>query len=66
MTTNCLIHDRDNEYTLPPDEDTVWITVGEFSIHIVNSKEKLTTAIYPAGYELEDAISVAVVKKNLE
>jgi hypothetical protein len=30
-----LIHDEDNDYTLPDNEDSCWITVNNLSIFIV-------------------------------
>lgn len=59
-----LIYEGDTDYKLKPDETTLWVTVGPFSINVCNYLGKVTTAIYKTGEEDEEAISIATAYKD--
>lgn len=55
-----LIHDGDKDYTLPPTETSVWITVDNISIYILRTPNgTVDVRLCPKGYEAEPANDLA-------
>jgi len=43
----------DVEYVLPPDAESVWVTVGNISVHVERGDDGVSVTLYPVGKETE-------------
>lgn len=52
-----LIHDEENDYTLPLEEDACWITVNNLSVYIKRTDEGVVIDIYELNDENNEPIA---------
>jgi len=53
-----LIHDEENDYTLPRNEPNCWITVRNLSVYIQQYNEGVTIKIFSLHNEMDDYIAI--------
>ncbi len=51
-----LIHNREHNYTLKDDEDTLWLTVGDLSVEIKRRDDGVSVALLPPGDEADGPV----------
>jgi hypothetical protein len=51
-----LFKEGEEDYVLPEDQDSVWITVNHVSIYIIRRPNGVEVMAYPLGMELEDEL----------
>jgi hypothetical protein len=56
MSENLLEHNGGNDYTLDPNKGSIWVTVGNISVHICPVERTLIVAAYPKGRETENPV----------
>jgi len=47
----------EGEYTLPPGEESCWITVGLFAVYIRKTDEGIVVDLFESGSEMDNAIA---------
>ena len=53
-----LTHDGENDYTLNPEHESVWVTVGGLSVYIVTGdRPGVMVEVYEHGKEMEDSLA---------
>ena len=57
MNHQALKIESDFEYALQDGENSVWITVGEFSVYIRRTNDGIITDIYKKGNESNTALA---------
>ena len=53
------IRNSPNEYVLRSGEQSVWITVNDFSVYVHRTDEGIIVDIFPLGREVEGSIAAA-------
>ena len=48
---------KDDDYVLPPERPSVWITVDRFSVYVRRTDEGVVVDIYQKDREMEDAVA---------
>lgn len=54
---DALIYNFSTEYTLTSEEDSVWITVNNISVHIIRTDEGVVVDLYPLSEEDCDPVA---------
>lgn len=49
--------DLDGDYTLNENANSVWITVGDISVHVLRHDDRVAVALYSRQHEDEDALA---------
>lgn len=56
---SALVCKGSNDYDLVARHKSVWITVGNISVHVIRTDEGVAVDLYPAGRETDDALASA-------